>query len=284
MPDRESQSVPAQSAPAGSAAAAASLGDAALGDREVPRPGQIFDPVARALERIGDRWTLVLLRQLLGGAKGFQELRQRTGIAPRVLSARLRQLADEGWVESVPLGDAAAEGAPRSSSARSLYAVTASGRTLEPIIASIARWWVRHAMEEHIADVGPFNETSAQSILESLPFLLRDDHARGAAIAFEIRLTGAGGGVWTIRIADRHCSVTRGFAERADVRYTAEARVWCGVALGLLDSRDAIKRGLLTKEGGRAALDHYFHQIPRPNAERAERAESGRRKPQRRTP
>ncbi len=256
-------------------------GSVAVGDREVPRPAQIFDPVARALERIGDRWTLVLLRQLLGGAKGFQELRQRTGIAPRVLSARLRQLADEGWIESVPLGSG--QGASRGS-ARSLYAVTASGRTLEPIIASIARWWVRHAMEEHIADVGPFNETSAQSILESLPFLLRDDAASGAAVSFEIRLTGAGGGVWTIRIADHHCSVTRGFAERADVRYTADARVWCGVALGLLDSRDAIKRGLLTKEGGRAALDHYFHQIPRPNAERAERAESGRRKPQRRTP
>ncbi|MCL4684472.1 helix-turn-helix transcriptional regulator [Myxococcota bacterium] len=254
------------------------------GDREVPRPGQIFDPVARALERIGDRWTLVLLRQLLGGAKGFQELRQRTGIAPRVLSARLRQLAEEGWVESVPAGETGVGEAPRGGSGRSLYAVTSRGRTLEPIIAAIARWWVRHAMEEHIADVGPFTETSAQSILESLPFLLRDENARGAAIVFEIRLSGPGGGVWTIRIADQHCTVTRGFADGADVRYTAEARVWCGVALGLLDSRDAIKRGLLTKEGGRAALDHYFHQIPRPSAAHAERAEPGRRKPQRRTP
>jgi DNA-binding HxlR family transcriptional regulator len=226
-----------------------------IGKREVPRPGSVFDPVARALDRLGDRWTLVLIRHLLGGAKGFQELRVRTGIAPRVLSARLRQLADEGWIESVSAG------------ARSQYAVTADGRTLEPIVAALARWWVDHAMEDHVADVGPFTETSAQSILESLPFLLRSDEARAARVTFEIRLAGPGGGVWTVRIADGACTVTRGFAELADVRYTAEARVWCAVALGLLDARDAYKRGLLTKDGGRDALDHYFHQIPRPNAE-----------------
>lgn len=224
--------------------------------RDVPRPAAVFDPVARALDHIGDRWTLVLIRQLLGGPKGFQELRQRTGIAPRVLSARLRQLVQQGWVAS-------AESA--ASSHRSHYSVTDQGRTFEPLIAEIARWWVQHAMEEHIADVGPFTETSAQSILESLPFLLRDGIARDADVTFEVRLSGEGGGVWTIRIAEGACSVVRGFAEHADVRYTAQARVWCAVALGLVDARDAVKRGLLTKDGTRDALDEYFHQIPHPD-------------------
>jgi DNA-binding HxlR family transcriptional regulator len=234
--------------------------------RQVPRPGQVFDPVGRALDRIGDRWTLVLIRHLLGGPKGFQELRQRTGIAPRVLSARLRQLAERDWITTVEEG------------ARSLYAVTERGRTLEPMIAAIARWWVDHAMEEHIEGFGAFTETSAQSILESLPFLLREDVARDAAITFEIRLSGTGGGVWTVRIRDGACSVTRGFAEGADVRYTAETRVWCGVALGILDARDAVKRGLLIKDGERDALDQYFHQIPRPSANAAERHASARKR------
>ena len=231
--------------------------------RPVPRPGEVFDPVGRALDRIGDRWTLVLIRHLLGGPKGFQDLRQRTGIAPRVLSARLRQLATQDWITTVEAG------------ARSLYAVTDRGRTLEPMIAAIARWWVDHAMEEHIADFGPFSETSAQSILESLPFLLRDDVARGAAVTFEIRLSGPGGGVWTLRIREGACTVTRGFAETADVRYTAEARVWCAVALGLIDARDAVKRGLLTKDGARDALDEYFHQIPHPDGIALARPASG---------
>jgi DNA-binding HxlR family transcriptional regulator len=244
--------------------------------REVPRPTAVFDPVARALDRIGDRWTLVLMRQLLGGPKGFQELRVRTGIAPRVLSARLRQLAKQGWVTTTDASDA-------RGASRSLYAVTESGRTLEPMIAAIARWWVQHAMEEHIAGFGPFTDTSAQSILESLPFLLRDEAARAADVTFEVRLSGPGGGVWSVRILDGACTVTRGFAERADVRYTAETRIWCGVALGMLDARDAVKRGLLTKDGGHDALDHYFHQIPHPPAEgdkrtraRAENKRNGR--------
>jgi DNA-binding HxlR family transcriptional regulator len=218
----------------------------------VLRPGQIFDPVGRALDRVGDRWTLVLVRHLLGGPRGFQELRTRTGIAPRVLSARLRRLVQARLVEPVQ-----AEG-------RGAYALTEHGRSLEPIVAAIARWWVLHAMEEHVAGFGAFTETSAQSILESLPFLLREDRAAGVDVTFEIRLSGTGGGVWAVRIADAACTVTRGFAERADVRYTADSGVWCGVALGLVDPRKALADGLLTKDGGREALDHYFHQIPRP--------------------
>jgi len=215
----------------------------------VPRPGQIFDPVARALDVIGDRWTLVLVRQLIGGAKGFTELRQRTGIAPRVLSSRLRRLVADGFVEQVESGH------------RSVYAATGRGRSLEPIIAALARWWVHHGIEELAVDVDRFNETSPQSILESLPFLLREERARGEDVVFEIRLDGAGGGVWSVAIRDGRCEVAPGFAERADVRYTADARAWCGVALGMLDARDVVKQGLLTKDGGAQALDHYFHRV-----------------------
>lgn len=215
----------------------------------IPRPAGIFDPVARALDLIGERWTLVLVRQLFSGPKGFQELRVRTGIAPRVLSGRLRQLVAQGFVETV------------SERGRSVYAVTARGRTLEPLISAIARWYVHHAVQDLGLDTARFTETSAQSILEALPWLLREDRARGVKLTFEIRLTGAGGGVWTVRIEDGACRVTEGFAEHADVRYTADARVWCGVALGFVDGRDAIKRGLMTKDGGRDAMDHYFHQV-----------------------
>ena len=214
-------------------------------------PGQIFDPVARALDVVGDRWTLVLVRQLIGGPKGFQELRVRTGIAPRVLSSRLRQLSADGFVTTVADGT------------RSIYGVTERGRSLEPIIASIARWWVRHGIADLAIDTGQFTATSPQSIIESLPFLLREEEARSANVTFEIRLTGEGGGVWTIAIRDGHCEIRRDFADHADVRYTADARAWCAVALGQLDARDGIKRGLLTKDGSEQAMDHYFHQISR---------------------
>ena len=168
-----------------------------------------------------------------------------------MLSGRLRQLRSDGFIESVRRGS------------RSLYAVTDRGRTLEPIIAAIARWWVAHSLEDGVIR-GEFTETAPLSILESLPFILREERARGVHLCFEVRLTGEGGGVWTIRIDDGRCTVQAGFAEHADVRYTADARAWCAVALGRLDAREAVRRGLLTKDGGREALDHYFHQIARP--------------------
>jgi hypothetical protein len=91
--------------------------------------------------------------------------------------------------------------------------------------------------------------------------MVREESARDVDITFEVRLSGTGGGVWAVRIADGGCTVTSGFAERADVRYTAEARIWCGLALGLANASDLYKRGLISKEGSRQAIDHYFHQV-----------------------
>ncbi|GEM_PF-558428 len=216
---------------------------------EILRPAQIFDPVARALDVIGDRWSLVIVRQLLVGPKGFQELRVRTGIAPKVLSSRLRQLRSDGFVETEQKGN------------RSIYRASDKGRTLSPIIASIARWWVREGINALDVDPTRFTETSPLSVLEALPQLLREDKARGAHVVFEIRLTGEGGGVWTVAIDDGECSVSAEFAEGADVRYTASTRDWCGVALGILNAKEAVKAGLLHKEGGPQAMDEFFFQI-----------------------
>ncbi len=231
---------------------------------EVARPaealtsrGPLFCPVARALDLIGERWTLVLVRHLLGGPRGFQELRERSGIGPRVLSTRLRQLAQRGLVETVPAGN------------RSHYALTDLGRTLEPIVSEIAVWWVENAMDS----AGPFKLTTPASVVEALPFLLRRERARGVEITYELRLTGRGGGVWTVRIEDGNCSVREGFADRADVRYTADARDWTLLALGLMDDREAVQAGRLNKDGQGGSIAWYFHQPQQPG--RAERGEDG---------
>ncbi len=224
--------------------------------RAVPSPDGIYDPVARSLDVIGDRWSLVLVRHLLLGPKGFQDLRHRTGIAPRVLSSRLRDLTSNGFVSARDEGG---------------YTLTDRGRSLEPIVSSIARWFTRHGFDALKLESGHFTETSPQSILESLPFLLREEVAGDARVTFEIRLTGEGGGVWTVHIENSQCEVRQGFAEHAEVRYTANSEVWCSMALGLADARDLVRRGLVTKDGGPAAMDHYFHQIDR-SAERSPEA------------
>lgn len=218
----------------------------------VPKPRGIFDPVARGLDVIGDRWSLVLLRHLLKGNRGFQELRKRTGIAPRVLSSRLRQLVADGFIETV------AEGS------RSVYGLTEQGRSLEPVIVAIGRWWIQHGLDDLDVDARAFDQTSPQSVLESLPFMVREDVARDVDLRFEIRLTGEGGGAWTVHVHDGTCEVIAGFTADADVRYTADARLWCGVALGLIDAREVHAKGQFLKEGGSEAMDRYFHQVSRP--------------------
>ena len=75
-----------------------------------------------------------------------------------------------------------------------------------------------------------FTSTSPQSIIETLPFLLREDRAPSSTTTFEIRLTGEGGGVWAVHIDADGCRIEQGFAQRADVRYTADAKIWCGMA------------------------------------------------------
>ena len=178
---------------------------------------------------------------------------------PRVLSSRLRDLTESGFIVPGPEGG---------------YELTDIGRSLEPIVSSIARWFTRNGIDALRLDIGRFTETSPQSILESLPFLLKEEPARNARITFEIRLTGEGGGVWSVRIEDGTCEVKPGFADHADVRYTAEARVWCAMALGLADARDLVRRGLVQKDGGAAAMDHYFYQISRSAQAAAENANS----------
>jgi DNA-binding HxlR family transcriptional regulator len=206
--------------------------------------GPVFDPVARAMDLIGERWLLVLVRQLLGGPRGFQMLRERTGIAPRVLSSRLRQLTERGFIESVQVGT------------RQQYALTESGRDLAPIVRSIARWWVLN----HQENSGPFRESSVASVIESLPFMLNEERARGVHQSYEVRLTGKGGGVWTVTVDDGDCQVSEGFAERADVRYTADAQEWCLLAIGVTDDREAVRAGRLIKDGLGGSMAWYFYQ------------------------
>src|ERR1700727_3822903 len=78
-----------------------------------------FCLTARALERVGDRWSLLVIRDLLSGPKRFTDLKDRLGgITPKTLSQRLRELEDtgiltadrepgrrEGWDRLTPAGD-----------------------------------------------------------------------------------------------------------------------------------------------------------------------------------
>src|SRR3954451_17307065 len=94
---------------------------------------QQYCPIARALDVVGDRWTLLILRELtMAGDRRFTDLRRSLpGIAPGLLSDRLRLLAEHGLVTTKELPPPAA---------RTVYTVTSRGREAIPVLRALSRF------------------------------------------------------------------------------------------------------------------------------------------------
>ena len=96
-------------------------------------------PLEAALERVGDRWSLLLVEALLGGPRRFNELGEAVaGIAPNILTDRLRRLERERIVVATPYQ----ERPPRMS-----YALTADGHDLASALRLLADWGARRATD-----------------------------------------------------------------------------------------------------------------------------------------
>ena len=96
-------------------------------------------PLAAALERVGDRWSLLLVEALLPGARRFNELGEAvTGIAPNILADRLRRLESERIVSATPYS----ERPPRFA-----YALTDEGQELAGALRLLADWGSRVSRE-----------------------------------------------------------------------------------------------------------------------------------------
>ena len=104
----------------------------------MPKHYDIEDcPVARTLNVIGERWTLLMLRDLLlHGARRFQDFQDSlAGVAPNTLSARLKSMEESGLIERVMYSDRP----PRQE-----YVLTDKGRSLGPIVKAMRDWGSKH--------------------------------------------------------------------------------------------------------------------------------------------
>lgn len=89
-----------------------------------------YCPIVRAVEVLGDRWTLLIVRDMLVGASKFNEIaRGLPGLSRALLSRRLRQLQNDGLVVRTEDG----------------YELTQAGRDLDPLVFGLADWGARHA-------------------------------------------------------------------------------------------------------------------------------------------
>jgi len=102
--------------------------------------------IARAMAVLGEKWTLVVLRDIFAGIRRFDDMRQRTGIPRQVLANRLATLVDNGVLRRVPYREPGAR--PRHE-----YRLTDKGFDLYPLLAALAEWGNRYLAEPEGAPV-----------------------------------------------------------------------------------------------------------------------------------
>ncbi|MCB4820137.1 winged helix-turn-helix transcriptional regulator [Roseicella aerolata] len=91
-------------------------------------------PVARSMAVLGERWAMLVLREAFYGTTRFDAFEQNLGIAPNILSARLRELTEHGLLERVPLSET------RGAGARHEYRLTEKGRDFFPAYLALKAW------------------------------------------------------------------------------------------------------------------------------------------------
>lgn len=177
--------------------------------------------LARSLDRVGDRWTLLVVRELLLGPRTFRELMHvLDGISPNLLSSRLGALAEEGLVQR---NDAP----PRSKAV--VFRLTDAGAALEPAVLELIRWGARWMIS------GPGDDlVDDRWILLALRALLDGTRTRGRREGI-VHIDGNGVPL-TIRIRGGKRLVHAGFEGAASASVTASMTALLAMACGPGDS------------------------------------------------
>lgn len=177
-----------------------------------------FCGLARSLDRVGDRWTLLVVRELLLGPRSFRELTEAlVGISPNLLTQRLRALADDRLVER---NDAPAR------SKNVIFRLTPAGAALEPVVLELIRWGARWMMDGPRRDLVDTRWTllALRALLERTPT---------QALREGVVHVNAGGAPLTIRIRAGERSVHPGHEGKALGVITAPMTAVLSAACGL---------------------------------------------------
>lgn len=211
-------------------------------------PRSYEDPcgIARALDRVGERWALLVVRELLLGPKRFGDLRAGLPAAsPNVLSQRLRELEAAGVVARRQLP------APASAMA---YELTAWGRELEPVLLALARWGSQAPRSR--------GELSTDALLLALRTTFDAAAAAGVKAVLELRL---GAERYRLAVARQQLDVSRGPCPERDAAVIAEPAALRQVVFGGREQLARARRaGELAFEGDAALAARVLALFVRP--------------------
>jgi DNA-binding HxlR family transcriptional regulator len=195
--------------------------------------------IAKSLDVVGDRWTLLIVRELaLAGACRYTDLRKGLpGIATNLLAERLRELERAGVI--------AREDAPPPI-ATTLFSLTPRGKELRPVLEGLTRWGVPLMAEQDANDA-----VRSHWLAWALELLLSDGQPDGPAFAIELQ---TGDRPIVIETRDGGIRSRLGPADHPDATLTGPPTPILGLLLGLHTLADAEAKGI-TYEGDPTLLD-----------------------------
>jgi DNA-binding HxlR family transcriptional regulator/putative sterol carrier protein len=199
---------------------------------------QQYCALARALDLVGDRWTLLIVRELRPGPRRFTDLVDGLpGISRKLLTERLRDLEGDGIIARRELPPPAA---------RQVYELTDDGRDLATAMAPLIAWGARRLGERQsgesfrarwpaVAMVGLADYEAAKGISETYQYLIGDS-------AFHFI------------VDDGSIELRDGRAEDSSVVVTTDEETWADIATGKTTASTATASGALRVEGDRQAV------------------------------
>ena len=202
---------------------------------------------AHALDLVGERWALLVVRELLLGPKRFTDL--RTGLpnaSPNVLSQRLRELEGAGIVRRRRLPPPAAS---------RVYELSEWGMELEPVITSLGRWGARSPSRSRDAELG----------VDSLILSFRTMFDAGAPdrlrASYELRL---GEDVFRAVVDDCSFEVVRGSVEQPDAIIETDPATLAALVYEGRRLDEALRSGDIKIEGSEAKVERFLTLFPLP--------------------
>lgn len=212
--------------------------------------------IARALDVIGERWALLVIRELLLGPQRYSELRRvLTNTSSNVIADRLRELEANGVIQRRKLPPPAGSW---------VYELTPWGRKLEPILLSLGQWGL-----EVPSPAGP-TTVSPTSVLLLLRTRGRPDPSARPTLV-NVQLDDQ---AWTVRSHDGQLDIQAGEAATADATIRTDAKTFIDLIATPSKLSGVIRARSATVEGDRSVLQRLLREVdtgtaPRPDARRA---------------
>ncbi len=184
-----------------------------------------FCPVARALEKIGDKWSLLIVRDLLRKPQRFTDLKDYlTHITPKWLTLRLRELEEAGIVQR-----------DRQPGRREVwYQLTPAGRDLAPVMESLAAWGIRHAMRPPLSGEVIHPDLLMNAFIKSLN---RGEKRISDNTRWLIRFPQA---AYSVSFRDDHWSEHKGEETKPELTITTTPETWATLATVPRNERNRI--------------------------------------------